>query len=67
MIVVPSFQGKVEMNDLQRAFCQGFEPLDKHISEFGVFFRHGEEEDEDDLSAFLDDGDDEQHHLSMSL
>lgn len=55
------------MNDLQRAFCQGFEPLDKHMAEFGVFFRHGEEEDEDDLSAFLDDGDDDQHHLSISL
>ena len=67
MIVVPSIQGKVEMNDLQRAFCQGFEPLDKHMAEFGVFFRHGEEEDEDDLSAFLDDGDDDQHHLSISL
>lgn len=55
------------MRELQQAFCQGFQPLDKNMAEFCTFFRHGDEVDEDDLSDFLEDEDEDSHSTTIVL
>ena len=66
-LLVPDFQGTPKMRELQQAFCQGLQPLDKNMAAFCMFFRHGAEIDEDDLSDFLEDDDEDSHSTTIVL
>lgn len=66
-LLVPDFQGTPKMRELQQAFCQGLQPLDKNMAAFCTFFRHGAEVDEDDLSDFLEDDDEDSHSTTIVL
>ncbi|KAK8811662.1 hypothetical protein WA556_000601 [Blastocystis sp. ATCC 50177/Nand II] len=66
-ILISDFQGTPKMRELQQAFCQGLQPLDKNMAAFCTFFRHGAEVDEDDLSDFLEDDDEDSHSTTIVL